>query len=86
MALTLSNSGISSGSVINAAQISQSIDAFTGAEAYNITLSGSFTMKGDQQITSDPDHKGTSRMFECTKSIKPREVLKAINNKLKIDF
>lgn len=33
-----------------------------------------------------PDHKGTSRMFECTKSIKPREVLKAINNKLKIDF
>jgi len=59
MALTLSNSGISSGSVINAAQISQSIDAFTGAEAYNITLSGSFTMKGDQQITSDPGGTGS---------------------------
>ena len=59
MALTLSNSGISSGSVINAAQISQSIDAFTGAEAYNITLSGSFTMKGDQQVTSDPGGTGS---------------------------
>lgn len=60
MALTLSNSGISSGSVINAAQISQSIDAFTGAEAYNVTLSGSFTMKGDQQITSDIGRSGGS--------------------------
>lgn len=59
MALTLSNSGISSGSVIRAAEISQSIDAFTGAEAYNITLSGSFTMKGDQQVTSDPGGTGS---------------------------
>ena len=30
-----------------------------------------------------PDHKGTDRMFECTKSITPDVVINAINNKLK---
>ena len=41
MALTLSNQGIVAGQVVKASEISQSIDAFTGAEAYDITLSGS---------------------------------------------
>jgi hypothetical protein len=53
MALTLSNSGITSGSVIRAAEISQSIDAFTGTEAYDITLSGSFTEIGEVNITGN---------------------------------
>lgn len=44
MALTLSNTGIVDGQTITAAQISQSIDALTGTEAYNITISGSFTL------------------------------------------
>jgi len=46
MALTLSNSGIISGSIIKAAEISQSIDAFTGVEAYDINLSGSLAVTG----------------------------------------
>jgi len=47
MALTLSNTGIVDGQTITAAQISQSIDALTGAEAYNITISGSFVLSGN---------------------------------------
>ena len=42
MALNLSTTGIVDGQVITAAQITQSIDALTGAAAYNITISGSF--------------------------------------------
>ena len=59
MALTLSNSGITSGSVVRAAEISQSIDAFTGAEAYDITLSGSFTTVGPQEITGSLNLSGS---------------------------
>jgi hypothetical protein len=44
MALNLSTTGIADGQVITAAQITQSIDALTGTEAYNITISGSFNM------------------------------------------
>jgi len=46
MALNLSTTGIVDGQVITAAQITQSIDALTGAAAYNITISGSFTLNG----------------------------------------
>jgi len=46
MACTLSNSGISTLQVVRAAQVSQSIDAFTKAEAYDITISGSLTVTG----------------------------------------
>jgi len=49
MALTLSNSGISDSSTIEAAHISQSIDALTGAAAYNIKISGSLTLTGSVQ-------------------------------------
>ena len=44
MALNLSKTGIVDGQVITAAQITQSIDALTAAAAYNITISGSFSM------------------------------------------
>lgn len=43
---TLSNSGISNGNPILPGQVTQSVDAFTGAEGYAITLSGSFTFTG----------------------------------------
>ena len=47
MALNLSKTGIVDGQVITAAQITQSIDALTGAAAYNITISGSFAFTGN---------------------------------------
>lgn len=43
---TLSNSGIANGSPILPGQVTQSVNAFTGAEGYAITLSGSFTFAG----------------------------------------
>jgi len=43
---TLSNLNIINGNTIQAADVSQSIDAFTGAVGYAITLSGSFTLAG----------------------------------------
>jgi len=46
MAKILSKSGVTSLSVVKPGQISQSIDAFTGAHAYDIYLSGSFNMTG----------------------------------------
>lgn len=49
MALTLSNSGISDSSTIEAAHISQSIDALTGAAAYDLKISGSLTLTGSVQ-------------------------------------
>jgi len=46
MACTLSNLGIQTGCVIQAKHVSQSVDAFTKAEAYDVTLSGSLTVTG----------------------------------------
>jgi len=43
---TLSNLNIINGNTIQAADVSQSIDAFTGAVGYAITFSGSFTLAG----------------------------------------
>ncbi len=43
---TLSNSGIQTGDIIEANQVSQSVDAFTGADDYDITISGSLTITG----------------------------------------
>jgi hypothetical protein len=42
----LSNSGISSGSIVETTHVTQIIDAFTGAQEYDITLSGSLTITG----------------------------------------
>ena len=50
MANNLSNSGIVDGQVIFANQVNQIIDAFTGAEAYDIALSGSLTITGSLLI------------------------------------
>jgi hypothetical protein len=46
MANILSKSGISSGSVVQTWHVTQSVDAFTGTQAYDITLSGSLTITG----------------------------------------
>ena len=41
---TISNSGITNGGRITAAQITQITDALTGAEAYDVTISGSLNI------------------------------------------
>ncbi len=46
MALVLSKTNILTGNTIQAADVSQSIDALTGAVAYDITISGSTTFTG----------------------------------------
>lgn len=51
MALTLSSVNIASGETIRAAHVTQSVDALTGAEAYDITISGSLTVIGPTNIT-----------------------------------
>ena len=43
---TLSKTNILNGNIVQAADVSQSIDAFTGIEGYAIALSGSFTFSG----------------------------------------
>jgi hypothetical protein len=50
MANTLTQIGIETGNIVEAYHVSQSIDAFTGAEAYDITLSGSLTVTGSVAI------------------------------------
>jgi hypothetical protein len=65
MALTLSSASISSGDTIKAAHVTQSVDAFTGAKEYDITISGSLTVIGITNITgsvgvsNDLDVEGT---------------------------
>ena len=46
MALTLSTSGITNSGTIQAAHISQSIDALKGTHAYDLTPSGSINLTG----------------------------------------
>ena len=46
MAKNLSKSGITTGNTVKAGHVTQSIDAFTGTEAYDIVLSGSLIMTG----------------------------------------
>ena len=43
---TLSKTNILNGNIVQAADVSQSVDAFTGIEGYAISLSGSFTFSG----------------------------------------
>ena len=50
MAETLSNSGIATGQPVLAAQVSQSVQAFTGAVGYDITISGSLNLPANTQM------------------------------------
>ena len=51
MANTLSKQGIETGEIIEALHVSQSVDAFTGANAYNIKISGSLNVTGSVLIS-----------------------------------
>lgn len=52
MANILSKTGITTGNTVEPGHVTQSIDAFTGVEAYDISLSGSFNMTGS--INGEP--------------------------------
>ena len=52
MANTLSKTGIVDNSTIRTWHVTQSIDAFNGTSAYDITLSGSLTITGSLNLTS----------------------------------
>ena len=62
MAKILSKTGISSGSIVQAWHVTQSIDAFTGIDAYDITLSGSLVVTGSVSLntTINKDFQGTA--------------------------
>ena len=52
MAKILTKAGITTGNTVEAFHVTQSIDAFTGIDAYDISLSGSFNMTGS--INGEP--------------------------------
>jgi hypothetical protein len=62
MANILSKTGILSGSIVQVGHVTQSIDAFTGIQEYDITLSGSLTITGSVILdtTIDKDFYGTA--------------------------
>ena len=52
MALSFTNTGVVTGQPVETFQVSQSFDAFTGAEAYDIVISGSLDVDGSVSLTS----------------------------------
>lgn len=50
MAKTLSKTGIITNNIVEAYHVTQSIDAFSGTEAYDITLSGSLVLTGSLDV------------------------------------
>lgn len=60
MAKELSKSGISTGQDILAGHVTQSVDALTGTEAYDITVSGSLTITGSTFIQPTNVDTGTN--------------------------
>ena len=60
MALTLSKTNITTGQIVQAADVSQSIDALTGTVAYDITISGSLELTGSLSINGMEEGTGAS--------------------------
>ena len=62
MAKVLSKTGIITGEQVDAWHVTQSIDAFTKVEAYDITVFGSFTLTGSLKLSGSlvGDTTGTS--------------------------
>ena len=54
MSQQFSNTGIQDGLTVEASQVSQSVDAFSGAKAYDIVLSGSLEVSGSTPASSQP--------------------------------
>ena len=60
MAKTLSSASITDGSTVEAWHVTQSIDAFNGVEAYDITISGSLTLSGNTVLTGTASYASTA--------------------------
>lgn len=59
MANVLSKSGINTTNTIEAWHVSQSVDAFTAASAYDITVSGSLTVSGSTRLSGSTNVTGS---------------------------
>jgi hypothetical protein len=66
MAKVLLNTGISNGNAVEPWQISQSVDAFTGIEAYDITISGSLNLSDDTMMFGTSSMSVTSSHSETS--------------------
>jgi hypothetical protein len=64
MALTLNKIGITTGNTVEAYHVTQSIDAFTGNEAYDISLSGSFHMTGSTTLSGSTYLQGLGTTYQ----------------------
>lgn len=62
MAKTLSKSGIATGDTIEPGHVTQSIDAFTGVDAYDLTLSGSLDITGSLNLPTGSILEGTASL------------------------
>ena len=60
MANTLNKTGITSGNTVEAYHVTQSIDAFTGTVAYDISLSGSLGVTGPLTVTGSTFISGSA--------------------------
>jgi len=65
----LSKTGITTGQTVETWHVTQSIDAFTGAEAYDITLSGSLDVTGSLGVTGSINVNGVGATFTGTTSV-----------------
>ena len=66
MAKILSKAGIITGNALESSFVTQSIDAFIGGEAYDISLSGSFNMTGSTFITGSLTVEGITSLSQPT--------------------
>jgi hypothetical protein len=80
MALNLSTTGIVDGQIIKAAQVTQSIDALTGTVAYDITISGSFS------LTGGTTGSGTFNRSVQTSQVEPNTVIPLTNSDYNLAF
>jgi hypothetical protein len=87
MANTLSKTGIQDNNTIRVWHITQSVDAFTGTKAYNITLSGSLAVVGDLNLNTNPT--GTligNAAFSPTSSFSQYSVTSSIASTASISY
>ena len=66
MAKILSKARIITGNALESSFVTQSIDAFIGGEAYDISLSGSFNMTGSTFITGSLTVEGITNLNQST--------------------
>ena len=62
MAKSLSKTGITTGNTVKAGHVTQSIDAFTGDEAYDVTISGSLVVTGSFVVSGSDSNPVTVKV------------------------